>query len=220
MTGTESVTSCPLCSSVAVQFYTRDARRKYYSCACCRLVFVPRQYHLSLELERAEYDKHENSASDPGYRKFLSRVISPLKIYLKEGDTGLDFGCGPGPAAATMLSDNKINLVMYDPYYANDTRLLKKPYDFVIATEVVEHFCRPYITWKILFDCVKPGGVLGVMTKLVINLERFNNWHYKNDPTHVSFYSLATLEWVAQQWGCELECVADDAFIFKKNSDS
>jgi len=179
-------------------------------------VYVPRKYHLPCEAEKAEYDKHENSAFDPGYRQFLSRLVAPLKSYIKDGDSGLDFGCGPGPAISSLLADKKVKLCSYDPYYENHASLLQHSYNFVVATEVVEHFCCPGEAWPLMFNCVKPGGVLGIMTKLVINLERFKQWHYKNDPTHVSFYSLATLEWIASRWNVKLTRLSDDAFIFER----
>ena len=43
------------------------------------------------------------------------------------------------------------------------------------------------------------------MTKLVRNQEAFAKWHYKNDLTHVCFFSRATFEWLSDQWQADLE---------------
>ena len=80
-------------------------------CQRCRLVFVPRPYHLSAALEKAEYDKHRNTIDDAGYRKFLNRLAQPLIARLPAHSRGLDFGCGPGPALAEMLRSAGFEIV-------------------------------------------------------------------------------------------------------------
>ena len=42
------------------------------------------------------------------YRSFLGRLAIPLQAKLSSGDTGLDFGCGHGPALADMLEEGWI----------------------------------------------------------------------------------------------------------------
>ena len=53
------------------------------------------------------------------------------------------------------------------------------------------------------------------MTKLVIDAEAFSRWHYKNDLTHVSFFSKTTMQWLAETYHCELEFVGKDVMIFR-----
>ncbi len=36
----------------------------------------------------------------------------------------------------------------------------------------------------------------------------FNSWHYRLDPTHVTFYSMKTFEWLAKEF--ELSIVVND----------
>jgi hypothetical protein len=40
------------------------ARRAYYRCGRCHLVFVPARYHLSASDEKAHYDLHQNHPGD------------------------------------------------------------------------------------------------------------------------------------------------------------
>lgn len=206
--------TCPLCGSGKVELYCEDNRRQYWLCSLCCLVFVPRAFHLSPSDEKREYDKHQNGPEDTGYQAFLARLVTPMLAYLAVGSSGLDFGCGPGPATPAMFAKKEISIDLYDPIYVASFASRAQHYDFVICTEVAEHMRQPRQSWDQLRYCVKCGGLVGIMTKLVINRERFQYWHYKNDPTHIAFYSHKTLAWIAQYWGAELNVVAKDAFIF------
>lgn len=208
--------ACPLCASGEVSLYYRDKRREYFQCAVCRLVFVPRPFWLDVDAEKAEYDKHINSPDDAGYRKFLGRLCGPLLDILPAGASGLDFGCGPGPTLSVMFNEMGLNVALYDKFYYSDRTCLHLEYDFVTATEVWEHLQDPRQTLNELWRCVKPGGLLGVMTKLVANKAAFASWHYKNDPTHIVFFSLETLQFVAKQWRADLVMLGTDAFYFTK----
>lgn len=105
---------------------------------------------------------------------------------------------------------------IYDPFYAPDESVLEAQYDFVTATEVVEHFRKPANEFGRLWSLVKPGGVLGLMTKLALDRDAFSHWHYKNDPTHVAFYSRKTFQWLAQQFNAELSFIGDDVIVFQR----
>ena len=55
------------------------------------------------------------------------------------------------------------------------------------------------------------------MTKLVRNQAAFANWHYKNDPTHVCFFSGDTWRWWATQQGAQLSLVGADVILLAKS---
>ena len=55
------------------------------------------------------------------------------------------------------------------------------------------------------------------MTKLVIGRERFAAWHYKEDPTHVSFHGPSTFSWLGEQFGLAVERVDRDVMLFRKH---
>lgn len=181
---------------------------------------MPNRFHLSLLEEKAIYDLHENSLDDAGYLTFLSRAITPLKSYLtnkrKSEVKGLDYGCGPAPALANQLQNDGYSVDVYDPIYAPNQAILNSQYDFVSCTEVVEHFNNPKPALETLFNLVKPQGVLVIMTKLVINQERFAQWHYKNDLTHVAFYCEQTFEYIAENYGFTVEISGNDVLILTK----
>jgi len=208
--------SCPLCRSCAAQSYHRDKFRSYYQCATCALVFVPPRYQLSAEDEKAYYDQHENSLEDEGYRRFLSRCADPLLARLPPGASGLDFGCGPAPLLAQILKENGCSVDLYDHFYWPAPEVLRKEYDFVVSTEVVEHLSDPAFELERLWGRVRHGGMLALMTKLVVSRERFASWHYIRDPTHIVFFSEATFQWLAARLGARLEIVAADVVLLHK----
>ena len=210
---------CPLCGAADTADYWQDRRRSYRQCARCELVFVPPEYHLSAAQERAEYDLHRNDPDDPGYRQFLGRLAQPLLQRLPAGSAGLDFGCGPGPALAKMLEESGHRVALYDVFYVPDTLALAASYDFITATEVVEHLAAPGAELARLWQLLRPGGWLGVMTKLVRDPGAFAGWHYKNDPTHVSFFSRSTWRWWAGQAGAGLTFQGDDVMLLHKSPD-
>jgi SAM-dependent methyltransferase len=190
-------THCPLCAAADAGPFHRDQRRSYLRCGRCRLVFVPPEWHLDPQAELAHYRLHRNDPDDPGYRRFLSRLSVPLLRRVAPPARGLDFGCGPGPALAALLREAGLEVALYDPFFAPDRSPLEARYDFVTATEVVEHLRDPRRELERLWSLLLPGGWLGIMTKLVRDREAFAGWHYKNDPTHIGFFSRETWRW----WG-------------------
>ncbi|NLS13681.1 class I SAM-dependent methyltransferase [Vibrio sp. SM6] len=210
------MSACPLCHHVDITPFYRDKRRDYLQCTRCHLVFVPEFQRLDAQTEKAHYDLHENNAEDAGYRRFLARLATPLSEKLGENATGLDFGCGPGPTLSVMLEALGHRVALYDIYYHPDRAALDKTYDFVTATEVIEHLYQPDIVWQQWLNLVKSGGWLGLMTKMVIDAEAFANWHYKNDPTHVIFFSRATFAFLAERDKLELEFIGNDVILLRK----
>jgi SAM-dependent methyltransferase len=180
------------------------------------LVYVPPRYFADREAERAEYLLHENDPEDAGYRRFLSRLAAPLAERLPAAASGLDFGCGPGPALAAMMREAGFAMSLYDPFFYPDPAPLEQRYDFITATEVVEHLHRPGEELARLWGMLKPGGLLGIMTKLVLDRAAFANWHYKNDPTHVSFFSRDTWRWWGARQGAMPEFIGRDVILLRR----
>ncbi|WP_010629363.1 class I SAM-dependent methyltransferase [Halomonas sp. KM-1] len=208
--------TCPLCASPHSRHFHHDARRDYYRCENCWLAFVPPEQRLSPEQERAVYDQHENRPDDPGYRRFLSRLFEPLQHRLAPGASGLDFGAGPGPTLSLMLEEAGHPMAIYDPFYAPDTAVLQRRYDFITATEVVEHLFAPGLELARLAALLPAGGWLGLMTKRVTDEVAFARWHYILDPTHVCFFSETSFEWLAEHLDMSVEFPAADVALLQK----
>ncbi len=211
------ILACPLClSDNTFRFFT-DKNRDYDRCQNCQLVFVPACQHLSYDAENAIYDYHQNQIDDAGYRQFLSRLAKPMLDRIDMPANGLDYGCGPGPLLAQLFAEQGHYMQIFDPYYAPNKQVLQERYDFVTCTEVIEHFRQPNLELHKLFALLKPKGILGIMTKLVIDADAFSRWHYKNDLTHVSFFSRDTLQWLAIKYQCRLDILGNDVIIFTRN---
>ena len=150
---------CPFCGypTGCDSFYV-DKTREFYRCGRCALIYVPLVYHLSREDEKVEYDKHQNSPEDAGYRKFLSRIYNPVHERVKIGSKGLDFGSGPGPTLSRMFEEAGYIVNIYDPFYAPDRTSLTQRYDFITASEVLEHCHNPSDDLDLLWGLLKPGG--------------------------------------------------------------
>lgn len=180
--------------------------RDYWRCEICMATFLDPAQRPTPDEERAHYHHHQNDPDDPGYRAFLSKLTEPLLAKLKPDMTGLDYGCGPGPALAAMLTEAGLEMALYDPVFRDDTTVLQRRYDVITLSEVAEHFFDPAAEFERLDHMLKPGGWLGVMTCFQTDDDRFARWHYRRDPTHVVFYRPATLQVVAEQrgWRCEI----------------
>ena len=215
-TNADLTSICPLCGTAGAKRFHRDARRDYSHCDNCQLVFVPPEHFLSAAEEKACYDQHENDPADPRYRSFLNRLFAPLAIRLPPGARGLDFGSGPGPTLSRMLIEAGFPTSIYDPFYAPSERVWDERYDFVVASEVVEHLHQPGKELQRLWDVLVPGGWLGIMTKRVLDAAAFARWHYKNDPTHVAFFAEATFTWLATRWQAELTIADTDVVLLQK----
>ncbi len=208
---------CRLCLSKDQIFYARIGIKSYLRCENCDLVWMDPAHYLSSTEEIEHYKLHENIVEDPRYREFLGRILGPLERQLNPGSKGLDFGCGPGPALAKMLEESGHTVSLFDPIFENEVSVLEKVYDFVTATEVVEHLHNPREEFRQISSLLRPGGILALMTRFRPAKESFAEWHYHRDPTHIVFYTPKVFAYIAKEYNYKIEeLVAPDIAIFKK----
>jgi hypothetical protein len=214
--------SCPLClSSETAELLTEKSsrlqERVFLRCPICFLTFVPGEYHLTVSEQKLRYDQHRNDPNDENYLNFLKRMTQPLLGKLKEGDAGLDFGCGPGPAVGKIFQTHGFLMNNYDPLYFADPVFLTRQYDFVTCSEVAEHFSDPRQQFLDLDGLLKSSGsFLAVMTQILTEKIQFKDWWYHRDPTHVAFYHPNTFEWISQWRGWKMEQAGENVVIFHK----
>lgn len=212
-----SPNSCPLCKAGAEWFFTdAKSQARHFHCAQCDLRFLDPTQRLNSSDEIERYRLHKNDVTATDYQNFVSPLTDWLASLYPCGSRGLDFGCGTAPILAFMLRKHGLKMFEYDPYFAADASALKESYDFVVASEVVEHFYSPATEFSRLRELIKPGGHLGLMTLLVPENVHFESWHYRRDPTHVVFYSRRTLAWVRHQFDfAGLEIRGDRTILLK-----
>ncbi len=208
---------CPLCQHTDCSDFLQDKRRKYLHCHNCDLVFVEPQYRPSPLIEKQEYDLHQNSSEDTGYLAFLNRARAPLIEAVPSPATGLDYGSGPNPVLAQWLSEDGYDMQYFDAFYASKPICVPETgFDFIISTEAIEHFHAPHVEWRLWMEWLAADGVLVIMTKRWLDLERFSRWHYKNDLTHVSFFHERTFEYLAARYGFSLKLISNDVVMMQR----
>ncbi len=207
---------CQVCRTASPRPFIEVQGRSYWRCDFCEATFLHPDQRLSHQEELAHYRLHENDPDDPRYRAFLSKLAGPLLEKLRPGMTGLDYGCGPGPALVAMLSEAGMHMCRYDPFFHPDRDALRYCYDVVTLSEVAEHLFEPANEFDRLGALLKPGGWLGVMTSFQTDDGRFRHWHYRRDPTHVVFYRVRTFEVLAEQRGWLLEIPSKDVALLRK----
>jgi len=208
--------TCPLCDASAIRDLTEVRGRRYLRCDTCFLTFLTPGQRPAADAERARYETHRNDPGDPGYRAFLERLATPLALRLQPGAEGLDYGAGPGPTLSLMLAERGFRMRIYDPFFAPDDDALARDYDFITCTETVEHFFQPGRVFERLDRLLRPGGWLGIMTGILTDDERFASWWYVRDLTHVCFFRVETMQWIADRFQWTMENPVREVFLFHK----
>ena len=149
---------CVVCHEKLKKVYKIIDNKRYWKCDICFAIFLEKKHYLNKTLEKKHYLKHQNYIANPGYRKFLSKLSDPLIKELSNGDEGLDFGCGHGPALADILINNGFKVQLYDPFFFPDKKVFNKQYDFITCTETVEHFFDPFEEFIQTDAAVNPGN--------------------------------------------------------------
>lgn len=193
--------SCTLCANPVTGTPVLLHGRSFHLCAQCDLLFLDPSQHLSPEEEKARYEQHNNDVNDPRYQDFVRPVFDEIRAIAPLGADGLDFGAGTGPVLAKMLEEAGYRVQKYDPFFWPDPQTLNFKYDFICATEVVEHFANPAREFPKLRKLLNPQAPLAIMTLMRDPETDLASWYYLRDPTHVCAYSRRTFEWIAANFG-------------------
>lgn len=173
----------------------------------------------SSESEKNRYLEHQNAELTDGYKKFLHNIIDPLASIQSNLDRGLDFGCGPYPMMSKLLSNEGFLVENYDPFFY-PLVLDDKMYDFITLCEVIEHFSHPKLELNKIKKMLRLGGHLYIQTSLLHSGIDFKSWWYKDDITHVSFFSEKTIRYICQSVGFEQIEVSHKNIVILKSTGS
>ena len=186
---------CPLCSGKIFLYY-RYRRKSYYKCEKCHGISLGKNDFLPNEEEKKRYLEHNNNIEDIRYQNFVKPIVLAILNDFKKNHKGLDYGAGTGPVITKMLKDYTYDIKPYDPYFYNFPEYLKEKYDYIVCCEVMEHFYNPYIEFKKLKNLLHENGRLYCKTELLKENTDFESWYYKNDLTHVFFYTERSILWI------------------------
>lgn len=206
---------CKLCNGRTKDFGIFQ-NREFVQCLVCQSVQVLPDYYLSPAAEKQRYLLHHNDIHDSGYLHFVKPLLQKITQDQDINHSALDYGCGTGPIIASELSKIGFTINLYDPYFKNDKKVLEQKYDFIICCEVMEHFQEPNYNFSLLSKLLHPNGKIYCKTSLFEPNSDFNGWHYKNDKTHVFFYTEESLRWITAHLNFTSVCIEPEAIIFTK----
>lgn len=110
-------------------------------------------------------------------------------------------------------------MAIYDPAFFPNEEALGRRYNFITLSEVAEHLHAPGTVFDMLWPMVMPGGRLGIMTRFFTADVDIKSWFYKNDDTHVCFYSTETFEYLARRLNAQLHLERNVAILTKTSLD-
>ena len=154
--------NCKICTH---DTFLIEDDKSYYFCKNCHYIFIDEKHIITPEEEKYRYEQHNNTIENEGYVKmfnnFIDNYILPFASTKKRA---LDFGCGPGPVLAELLSKKCFLVDIYDIYFAPIKTYKNNIYDLITATEVLEHILDPLRVLKELVGRLNENGLLAVMT--------------------------------------------------------
>jgi pseudouridine kinase len=218
---------CVFCLGSDLENFTAGGK-PYFRCGDCGGIFLSRDFLPSAEDEKKRYELHRNSGDDQGFRTYLERFIDPVlaSVARAAGDervrTVFDYGSGPEPVLVALLREHGFDVRGWDPFFAPDTLPFEGGADLVVCHEVAEHFFEPRRDFDRMAATVKPGGYLAVGTMTLPSdgtdtKSYFSSWWYRQDSTHVAFYTETALKTVGESTGLVwLGAAGKNAFLFRR----
>ena len=232
---------CLFCGNTPIESKIID-HNEYHRCLTCFGIYIDPRHRMDQFSEKERYELHDNSIQNAGYRTYLEKFIDSVMCFsaIQGWITSIsdlqvrimDYGSGPEPALVQLLSEKGYEARGWDPFFAPDTPGFKDGAHIVTCLEVAEHFSNPLESFSMIAKHLCPGGFLALGTHLLpvvsqgapldgktgiqSDWDAFKNWWYRQDPTHISFYTLESLRLVAAQAGLTwLGRAGKQVFIFK-----
>ena len=210
--------SCGFCGNRGLEsFTTRRDKKEYIKCLNCGYVFLNPDLRPLPEKEKNRYLLHNNSYENYGYRKWLERFIDfSLKTSgIKNGCRILDFGSGPEPVLAQLLSEKGFDVSTEDKFFAAERR--DGPFTLVTAVEVFEHLSEPGEVLKDLASRLEENGKICISTEFLPEKD-FETWYYRMDFTHIGFFPLNAFYKTAGNYGLKVSGTDGKHFIVLSKS--
>jgi SAM-dependent methyltransferase len=207
---------CKICLSPTHKDKDKKGRL-YHFCGSCGFISLDPLFYLSESEEKERYELHNNSSDNKGYvqwlRNFLEIAVLPN---LKGSDKILDFGSGPQPVMKELLEGEGFHVDIYDKYFHSES--LSGTYDMIISTEVFEHLKDPLSVFLQLKERLNPRGFLVLKTSFRPESDSdFLRWWYKEDSTHIGFFSRKTFAYISEYSELNVYYTDDDSIVIFRN---
>lgn len=210
---------CGFCGEGETERFTIGKKanvRTYARCAACGGIIMEEKSRFCKNDQKKRYELHQNTLTDDGYRAFLRTFADGVFAYLgangERVQTVFDYGSGPVPCLSELLRLDAENgtyapllasaeVRAWDPFFAPDTPFFTHGADLVLCLEVAEHFETLEADFLRLASACKTGGYIAIGTLFLTESTDFNSWWYKDDRTHVCFYTHKALTALALRVG-------------------
>ena len=212
---------CKICEQDTLAFFDAYMQANTYYCKECAFIFKDPKAIISTEKELKVYQQHNNSEENLGYvamfQEFIEKTFAPYEAEITDV---LEFGSGPTPVLASLLSKRGLQVEHYDKFFAPQKVYEGKQYDLITSTEVIEHIADVQALFEFFSQHLKADAYLALMTQFHPNdTDLYLKWWYRRDPTHISFYHPHTFEVLAEKFGFHiLFCDEKKNVLLQKNS--
>ncbi len=212
--------SCIICGHETTSFKHPRFDIVFHECDFCEFIFKDEKNHITHDEELMVYDLHQNSIENIGYVNYLNNFIDTAVTPFIQMGKVLDFGSGPNPVLKQLLSKSfSFDVDIYDFFYSPLKVYENQKYDLITSTEVVEHFQDPLSYFKLFYELLSPNGILSIMTLFHPKThQEIFDWFYIRDKSHVSFFTIKTMQYIADTLGFNL--IYDNDYrvvVFKKD---
>ncbi|WP_422486057.1 class I SAM-dependent methyltransferase [Gudongella sp. DL1XJH-153] len=197
---------CKICGHETEEFNHEKFHMIFHQCNNCEFIWKDSSVHVSREDEFKVYENHNNSILDERYVNYFKDFINASIVpFAGEGREGLDFGSGPEPVLSMIMErDYGYEMDIYDKFYSTKKIYIGKNYDLITSTEVVEHMDDPLEYFRLFRKLLRDDGIIAIMTLFhPVEREKFADWFYIRDQSHISFFTPRTMEVIAREVGLE-----------------
>lgn len=190
---------CPICREPSEPFY--EDVRPFRACPSCEFIFT--NFRAREEKAEAHYQGQWGSLGEEWWRGLAENIIESVEPYRKPRRI-LDYGAGRGDLTAQFRKMG-YDVTALEPMtdgYLKDQRY-PNLFDLVVGVEVIEHLPNLWEELEHVRRNTAPRGVIYFKTSIADVLRDpdptgfFREWKYKDDPTHVNFFSRRSIERLA-----------------------
>lgn len=212
-----STPCCPICNSPSV--FLIKKKRIFWECPVCTLIFTPQK--LCSIYETLHYIRQWKNSSQDFWNKVIATILPLLETHHVPRRI-LDFGAGSGDFSKTLRSRG-FDVTEYEPMRHVKTGSQDYPvlFDCIIALEVIEHIQNLQEVFAMLSRWLAPGGMLFFSTVIIEpspdpahKQHQFQNYWYKDDLTHVNFFTVPAIEMLASILGFKATIFMPYYFLF------
>ena len=205
---------------MTTEHFIGSKKHLYHFCPLCDYIFKDPVLYTTPDAEKKRYLSHHNSPEDKGYMELLTGFYATAVRPFMKGNGGvLDYGSGPVPVFAGLLEAEGLTVDLYDPFFAPLEIGTAQKYSVITLVEVIEHIKEPAPVFGNLLSHLTNDGLIAVMTLFHPgNPDKLINWWYRQDITHVGFFSAVTMRYLAEQHNLEIVHINEkNICTFKKS---